>query len=226
MTITIEMIDRAVKALEAYDRRTSHQMAYSDMAGVVLETFESEMEAMCADRDDLRARLEAEIVKPIPVVKLEAGDAYTRDLMADRDEWRQQHENLLAMYRASEAELHRWRTGHQLQAFQHDLGMAQAEISELRATVRNQRKELHAKDKAQLKAYADYESRIEAQVNVISALKDNLLGTQRKVTRIAALLARFTLPDECDEQCNELVRDFCLHCVDILKRDHEPTGEP
>jgi hypothetical protein len=33
----MDALHRAVEALKAYDRRTNHPMAYSDMAGVVLE---------------------------------------------------------------------------------------------------------------------------------------------------------------------------------------------
>jgi hypothetical protein len=40
------------------------------------------------ENDQLRARLEAEANKPIPVVKLEAGDAYVADLLRDLDHWK------------------------------------------------------------------------------------------------------------------------------------------
>jgi uncharacterized coiled-coil DUF342 family protein len=40
------------------------------------------------ENDELRRRLEAEISKPIPAVKIEAGDAYVADLLRDLDHWK------------------------------------------------------------------------------------------------------------------------------------------
>jgi hypothetical protein len=210
----------------AWQRKLEHER---DLLREALRRAREIQDSLTSSCAGLRTRLEAEISKPIPIVKLEAGDAFTRDLMADRDEWRTQHESLLAMYKASEARVYGMM--HERDALRVDLKFvreqtdsiaplaAQAEI--LRTKCANQRKELHAISKSQTKAYDLYEGRIEAQLKTVIALKENLSGTQAKVIRIAAMLARFALPDECDDQCDKLVRDFCLHCVDILKRDHE-----
>lgn len=106
------------------------------------------------ERDGLRERLEAEMRKPIPVMKLEAGDAYVAELLRERETLRSRVTGL------------------------------ECTCDQLRASCTNQRKELHALNverKATLTKLEDAQRRIaELEAQLREAAQAETLSATRK----------------------------------------------